>query len=79
MRAPTRPRLIPRWAGDIAQPVASLVILVALWEMSCRVFHVRAFLLPAPSAMFTDTAQLSGPVLMHTHATGETVLLGFAA
>jgi NitT/TauT family transport system permease protein len=34
---------------------------------------------PTPSAIFTDTAQLAGPVLMHTLATGETVLLGFAA
>jgi NitT/TauT family transport system permease protein len=76
MSAPTR--LLPRWATDVAQPVVALVIFVALWEAVCRVFHVRAFLLPPPSAIFTDTMQLFGTVVMHTLATGETVLLGFA-
>jgi NitT/TauT family transport system permease protein len=78
MSAPTRSQLLPRWAADVAQPVAALVIFVSLWEASCRVFHVRAYLLPPPSAIFTDTMQLFGPVVMHTLATGETVLLGFA-
>jgi NitT/TauT family transport system permease protein len=78
MSAPTRPRLLPGWVADVAQPVAALVIFVALWELFCRVFHVRAYLLPPPSAIFTDTMELFGPVVMHTLATGETVLLGFA-
>ena len=76
MSAPTR--LLPGWAADVAQPVAALVIFVALWEGACRVVHVRAYLLPPPSAIFTDTMELFGPVVMHTLATGETVLLGFA-
>jgi NitT/TauT family transport system permease protein len=79
MGALTRPAAPPRWAADIAQPVAALVIFVALWELVCRVFHVPAYLVPAPSVIFTDTAKLAGPVAMHTLATGETVLLGFAA
>ena len=73
-----RPHL-PRWAADIAQPVAALAILVVLWELVCRLFHVPQYLVPAPSAIFTDTAALSGPVALHTLATAETVLLGFAA
>jgi NitT/TauT family transport system permease protein len=79
MVAPTKPLLRARWVADVAQPVAALVIFVALWEAVCRLFRVPAYLVPAPSAIFTDTAQLSGPVVMHTLATGETVLLGFAA
>src|SRR5215831_5862288 len=79
MRASIKPRLLPTWAGDVAQPIAAMVLFVALWELVCRVFHVRAYLLPPPSAIFTDTAELLGPVVMHTLATGETVLLGFAA
>jgi NitT/TauT family transport system permease protein len=77
MSASTR-SLLPRWVADVAQPVVALVIFVALWEAVCRVFHVRAFLLPPPSAILTDTMELFGPVVMHTLATGETVLLGFA-
>ena len=64
MSAPTRPRLLPGWAADVAQPVAALVIFVALWELLCRVFHVRAYLLPPPSAIFTDTMELFGPVVI---------------
>ncbi|HJY97674.1 MAG TPA: ABC transporter permease [Streptosporangiaceae bacterium] len=79
MRAPTKPRPRARWVSDVAQPIGALAIFVALWELMCRVFHVPAYLVPTPSAIFTDTAQLAGPVLMHTLATGETVLLGFAA
>ncbi len=79
MVAPIKPPVLPRWVADVAQPVGALVVFVALWEIVCRVFHVRAYLLPPPSAIFTDTAQLAGPVVMHTLATGETVLLGFAA
>ena len=78
MGALTNTVVLPRWAADVAQPVAALVIFVALWELVCRLFHVPAYLVPAPSLIFTDTTQLTGPVTMHTLATGETVLLGFA-
>jgi NitT/TauT family transport system permease protein len=65
--------------ADIVQPVGALVIFVALWELICRGFHVPGYLVPAPSAIFTETWQLLGTVAMHTLATTETVLLGFLA
>src|SRR6185369_871236 len=71
-----------RWsriAADIAQPVAALVVFVLLWELVCRVFSIPAFLVPAPSAIWTDTWKLAGPVWMHTVATTQTTLLGFLA
>jgi NitT/TauT family transport system permease protein len=71
-----------RWsriAADIAQPVAALIAFVVLWELICRVFHVPAYLVPAPSAIWTDTWKLVGPVSVHTLATTQTVLLGFLA
>ena len=68
-----------RWVSDIAQPLGALVIFVVLWELGCRVFAVPAYLVPAPSAIWTDTVKLAGPVAMHTLATTETVLLGFLA
>jgi NitT/TauT family transport system permease protein len=69
----------PRWVADIAQPVAALVVLVAVWEFSCRVFGLPAYLIPAPSAIFSETFGLAGPVAEHTLATTRTVLLGFTA
>ena len=68
-----------RFAADVVQPVGALVIFVAVWELACRALHVPAYLVPAPSAILTDTCQLAGTVMMHTQATTETVLLGFLA
>ena len=79
MPAPTKLHPLAPWASDIAQPLGALVVFVVAWELICRVFHVPAYLVPTPSAIFTDTVELSGPVAMHTLATTETVLLGFLA
>lgn len=71
-----------RWsrvAADIAQPVAALIVFVLLWEVICRVFSVPAFLVPTPSAIWTDTSKLAAQVAMHTLATTQTTLLGFFA
>jgi NitT/TauT family transport system permease protein len=76
---PSNTRRWTRLAGDIAQPVAALIIFVALWELICRGFAVPAYLVPAPSAIWTDTLKLAGPVSVHTLATTQTVLLGFLA
>ena len=40
MSAPTR--LLPGWAADVAQPVAALVIFVALGVAAAKVFHPPA-------------------------------------
>jgi len=77
--APPKSRAWSRVASDIAQPIVALVLFFALWEVVCRVFHVPAFLVPTPSAIFVDTWKLIGQVWMHTLATTQTTLLGFAA
>jgi NitT/TauT family transport system permease protein len=79
--APALPksRAWSRVVADIAQPIVALAIFVALWEAICRGFHVPTFLVPPPSAIFVDTWKLIGQVSMHTLATTQTTLLGFAA
>lgn len=80
--AASAPRNTRRWSrivADIGQPVAALIIFVVLWELVCRFFGVPAYLVPAPSAIWTDTLKLIGPVSVHTLATTQTVLLGFLA
>ena len=79
MRPTKKPRAWSRVAADIAQPIVALAIFVALWEAICRGFHVPTFLVPPPSAIFVDTWKLIGQVSMHTLATTQTTLLGFAA
>ena len=71
-----------RWsrvAADIAQPVAALIVFVILWEVICRAFSIPAYLVPTPSAIWTDTWKLIGQVWIHTLATTQTTLLGFFA
>jgi len=53
--------------------------MLVLWELACRLFGIPAYLVPPPSAIWTDTTALAGPVAIHTLATTKTVLLGFAA
>jgi len=77
--APTSTRRWSRIAADIAQPVGALIAFVVLWELTCRVFQLPAYLIPAPSSIWVDTWKLAGPVTVHTLATTQTVLLGFLA
>src|SRR5690348_3226756 len=77
--APAKRKNWSRVAADIAQPVAALIGFVVIWEAACRVFSIPAYLVPTPSAIFTDTWKLVGQVSVHTLATTQTTLLGFLA
>lgn len=59
-------------------PLATIALLVVAWEASCRVFDIPAYLVPTPSAIAKEVAELPVQVLNHTLATTYTVLLGFA-
>ncbi|GGJ09901.1 ABC transporter permease [Neoroseomonas lacus] len=62
---------LPAWLAVIGMFV--------VWEGAVRVFGIREFLLPAPSAIFVATVGAWPNVLRHTMATLGTVMLGFAA
>lgn len=64
---------------EIVLPFATIAVLIVLWEIACRAFAVPAYLVPAPTAIWKDVAELPGPVFHHTMATAWTVVLGFAA
>lgn len=76
---PPERRPLPGWAVEIALPIATIVALFAAWEVACRMLAIPAYLFPAPSAIWSETTALAGPVAMHTLATTRTVLLGFLA
>ena len=57
--------------------MATIVILFAGWEAACRLFKIPAYLVPAPSSIWSDTLQIAGPVVGHALATVRTVMLGF--
>jgi NitT/TauT family transport system permease protein len=50
-----------------------------VWEASCRIFGIREFILPAPSAIWNATAAVWPTVLGHTWATFGTTMGGFLA
>jgi len=59
--------------------VLVLVVVFALWEAAVVFFKIPVYLLPAPSAIWTETIQIGGTVASHTLATLNTVMLGFLA
>ena len=76
--ASTDPRPLPAWVLEIVLPVAAICGLFLVWEATCRYFAVPAYIIPAPSAIWTET--VSAPsITWHTLVTGKTVLLGFMA
>ena len=60
-------------------PVLSIVVLLLAWEYGTAAFHVPAFLLPPPSAVWSAVVGAWPTVLRHSWATLATVLMGFAA
>lgn len=66
-----------RWIEEVVLPLATIVLLVALWEVACRLFEIPAYLVPTPSAIWREVVALPWLILNHTLATTYTVLLGF--
>jgi NitT/TauT family transport system permease protein len=77
-RAPLRRRL-GLWADRFAPPL-TFVALIAIWEVSCRLFAIPSFLLPSPIAIAMSALDLPGPVwLGHFFATLRVALVGYFA
>ena len=62
-------RLMPWLVG-----ISSLI----LWELGCRVFSIREFILPAPSVIAQSMVTYASPLLDHSWWTLLSTLVGFA-
>jgi NitT/TauT family transport system permease protein len=62
---------------EVAVPLLATAAVFLLWEGVCRVFDVPAYLVPAPSQVWTDTIAIGPTVFADTIATLRTVMLGF--
>ena len=51
--------------------------MLIVWELVCRIFHIREFILPAPSMIARSLAEFKGPILEHSWWTLITTLAGF--
>ncbi|MBI4182423.1 MAG: ABC transporter permease [Proteobacteria bacterium] len=54
-----------------------MVVLIGVWEGAVDLFRIPVYLLPAPSAIWSDSVAIAGTVAGHTAATLHTVLVGF--
>ena len=74
---PTDSRPLPAWVVEVVLPIAAITTLFLVWEAACRAFAIPSYIIPAPSAIWTETTALPGNVAWHTMVTTKTVLLGF--
>lgn len=72
----SRPRL-SRWLVQNLTVAAVLVLFLLVWEEGVRIFAVKRYLLPAPSAIVRAMVQSRPFLIHHTMATIQTVLVGF--
>ena len=68
---------LPAWVVEVVLPIAAIAALFLVWEVACRAFAIPSYIIPAPSAIWTETSALPGNVAWHTLVTTKTVLLGF--
>jgi NitT/TauT family transport system permease protein len=71
------PRPLPAWFIEVVLPLATIAGLFLVWEAACRAFAIPSYIIPAPSAIWTETTANPGNVAWHTLVTTKTVLLGF--
>ncbi len=56
----------------------TLIVLIVLWEVACRIFQVPSYLVPAPSAIGSRLYEKRDLYLGHTWVTVYETLAGFA-
>jgi NitT/TauT family transport system permease protein len=59
-------------------PVIGTLSVFLVWEAAVRLFRIPVYILPAPTAIWSDLYAVWPNVAAHSWATLETVLLGFA-
>ncbi|MFC3862497.1 ABC transporter permease [Deinococcus antarcticus] len=62
---------------NLLPPTLSILAFFALWELTCRVFQIKPFILPTPSASFAALIQYAPAIREHALQTLFTTLAGF--
>lgn len=65
-------------AREILIPALTLVVVIMLWELMCRLLDIPEFLLPAPSTIWVETVS-EATIVHHTLVTMRTIAYGFIA
>ena len=67
------------WTRRNLPVILSTLTFLFGWEIICRAFGIRPFLLPMPSAIWTAVLPVWPNIAMHTMTTFRTVMLGLLA
>jgi NitT/TauT family transport system permease protein len=62
----------------VAPPLGALALLLTTWELGVRLLHVRAFLLPPPSAIAAAALNQAGGLASAALVTATEAVVGFA-
>jgi len=62
--------------ASVAPPVVLLAALLAAWQAAVTLGDVPAFVLPGPSAIFSELRELFGPITSAALVTGRNALVG---
>lgn len=60
-----------------APPIATILLMVAVWEAISRIYKVPTWLLPAPTDIYSATVEWVGLLPQHTYATAYVTVIGF--
>ncbi len=66
-------------AGRWAAPMLLVLLALGAWELCVLLFEIRAWLLPAPSAIAVALVEDAGLLARHSWVTLEEVIVGFGA
>ena len=70
-------RRIPEWVSAPFYPIASLLVLVGVWDLSVRFLNLPAYLIPAPAAVWHVLVDRFAFLMMHAWVTTIETVLGF--
>lgn len=60
------------------RPALAIILFIAFWEISTRIFSIETWVLPAPSVIFTEMREVLPAFIPHMMSTIKLVIIGFS-
>jgi len=65
------------WVKNYSYSIITMIILIAIWELSVKFFDIKEYLLPAPSVIFQKITKNFSLLLEYSKVTAWEILLGY--
>lgn len=62
---------------DYSYPIITVVVVLIVWELACRIFSIPDVLLPAPTTLAHTMVKRADVLLLNTAVTSVEILFGF--